>query len=106
MNQDKYVVTLQSLGASADAVIGRVWDTQQATSYPTKIVGPIPYDSPVGVAVRLGWIMVRNSCVPECWPHHCPSPDTHMRKLYTTPLGQGAAKKLSGEQNTRGEYSS
>lgn len=59
------------------------------------VEGPIPRDSSVGKAAVMGWVNITHHCVAECWEHHCPQPDKHVRTVHLTREGVTAGDRMA-----------
>lgn len=58
------------------------------------VEGPIPRDSSVAKASRMGWVTITDHCVAECWEHHCPQPSKHVRTVHLTVEGTKNAHRM------------
>jgi hypothetical protein len=66
-----------------------------------QVTGTIPWESSLGIVIRLHWVSFTNACRPDCWELHCPDPDTHVRKFRVTSEGAEVARRLTDKRVTR-----
>lgn len=57
---------------------------------PYRVIGVIVPGDTIGQLLRMGLVDCTHQCTPDCWAHHCPFPEQHVRLFRLTVAGRAA----------------